>query len=263
MDENENGIPEDDVWMPPELIERARQTALRDANTQEKLEAKRVKKEKRGQRGLRTPPAGRHRILSAACAVLSLLLLAARAALRFWGPFAAAERARAGPVGLALGLLSAAAASALLLIILLPIYPRSYRIAMPVLLGSALLLSFAQAVTISMHTSSQSAAPPPAVNAFGGALLATLLSPLPWLLLGALRRRNTEKFAALLLGIVLGITLLMAGMQLLVRLVRPETPLTISPLTAVDAAQNLFFFLLLLSWPVVSRPILWKKNKEI
>ena len=257
---DENNVPtEQDDWMPPELVERARLAAERDAGSLEKREAKRAKEEKRRQRGigLRYPPAGRHRGLSAAFGVLSLLALLAGALLSFVGPFAAAELENEGPQGRLLGLLSLAALFALLLVMLLPVPKRAYRPALLALLGAALPLHLAQGMATALHRYPEGTATMQAIpNAILGAAVVTLLSALPWLLLGAARRRNTEKLAALFLGIALSISLFGILAQLLPARPGQPAPDPVRPVQQINVLQNLFFLLLIVTWPVLSRPVL-------
>jgi hypothetical protein len=242
--------------MPPELLERARVSAERDAKTQEKLQARQDRYRGRGRLG--APPGGRHRALAAAWAVLSLLGLAAGVA----GSFATAELGRADPLGAALGLLRVAATAALLLVALSSLPPKKYRAALLALLAAGVLLTFAQSFVGTLRSPSENAPLPPAANAIGGALFATLFSAQPWLLLGAARRRSTERLAALLLGISMGLFLFVILAQPLIRLANPGKELEVTPWDFVGMSHQLFLFLLLLSWPVVSRPLRGKAEES-
>ena len=125
-----------------------------------------------------------------------------------------------------------------------------------------LLLSLAQGVATTLHSSPDPGPLPVMLYALLVALLGSLLSPLPWLLLGAARRRDTEKLAALLLGIALALSLLGTLTQLLPPRpgAAPRDP--VRPVQQINILQNLFFLLLIVTWPVLSRPVLEKKISE-
>jgi hypothetical protein len=255
MDEREQNEPGQDDWMPPELVERIRVAAERDARAQ----VYPAKRRGKARRGLRSPPEGRFRDLSAAFAVLSFLALAAEAALRVAGPFAAAELGRVGSPASALGLLRAAASLALLLLVVSAAPLRCYRAWLLALLAASLPLAFAHSIASALHSPNETSALPPVANAIAGALFAALLSAQPWLLLGAARRGSTEKLASLFLGIALGLTALAVLLQMLARRADPAAVPALTPLRALDMAHLLFFFLLLRTWPVLSKPIFEKK----
>jgi hypothetical protein len=228
-------------WQPPELLARQQQTAARDARSAERIAKKQRKRKGKG-KVFGVPPAGKHKALALAALAVSGVGMALHAVLNLVGPFAAEALRNRGALGLALYVGALAVFAGLCVVFLLPL-PRRRMLLTAVLLLQ-LALNTAQGVCKLLHDAPTTSASSPArgVMATFGATILLLLSPSLWLLLGALRRKSTERFA----GMAQMATLLLGlgGMQ--------AAPV----LSAIALAQNAGMFLLLCTWPVLARPVL-------
>jgi hypothetical protein len=234
------------AWQPPELVERARTYARREAQSAEK---RALAQEKRGKRTHGAGPAGKRPGLSLGLLCASAALLIAVLALNLAGPWAGEARANRGAAG---NVLYAAVGALWLLacaLFLLP-WPESKaqgrKAALTVLFGLQTAAVAAMGVLQLLAGSAEAAARAGQV-VFGAALL-LLLSPGLWLLIGLLCGRSFERLAALVQVIVA-----LIGLTALKRNPVPNL---------VVLLQGLVFAAFLLTWPVLTRPVRIAKGKQ-
>ena len=228
-------------WIPPELVERARVAAERDALTAERLA--RPKQKRRKREGLGAPEPRNPRFAFVVAGLCAAFLLAGRAA----GLLAGRSAGGLGDEGFAVALFDWASSLFTLLLYLrfmLPVRKEAHRLALGVLLGCRLASDAAFAAATALAGPERSRVP----TLFLAALMS---SPLILLLYGLLRRRSTEKAAGIL--------------QLLL-------VVTVLPIALYNAftAQNVMKLLqagcmvfLLINWPVLAMPASWEKAADL
>ena len=255
MAENDQApLPEadDDLlnWMPPELIERARRYEERDANTQ-------PPKDKKKRIDYTKPPKGRHRTLSLAALAGGALLLVIGAILSLIGENGTQAMLEKGRLWLALWLAGQAGTLGVYLLCLLPL-GKSRRPALVFALGAGLVFGLAASVTVMLRGDRGEASPAfQIVTVIFSLLIAMAFHANTWLILGALRRKTTEKFSALMGGVNLAISLL----GLITTLARGNADTAVL-VTALGIVQGLCYLCLLVSWPVLDRCVLSKEEGE-
>jgi len=252
MDDNNNQAPaqdDDDLlnWMPPELLERARRYEERDANTkQPKSKKKRV--------DYTVPPKGKRRGLSLGALAGGALVMAVSTALSSMGKYGARNAAEKGRLWLALWLTGQAFTLCVYLLFLLPLPKKPRRAALMLTLGAGLAFSLAASMTNMLPVESESVSLAfQLITILFALLLALAFSPNLWLMLGALRRKTTEKFSVLMGGVNLAISLL----GLISALARGNAGVG-TLVTALNLVQGLCFLCLLACWPVLDRAVLSK-----
>jgi len=235
--------------MPPELVERARIQAECDAVSAAPGKSRRARAKQKPVR-YAEPPRGRHRGRSLAAAVLGALLLAVSSLWLALGTQAPANR---GPLWLALWGAGQAATLCVFLLCLFPLRKAPRRLALIASLGAGLLFGMAASVAAELRRESDMS---PAVQVTAmviATLLALAFAPSLWLLLGALRRKTTEKFAALTAGVSFAVGLL----SLLTTLAGGKAATADPPvcISALELVQSLCFLYLIGSWPVLECPV--------
>ena len=252
MDDNNNQAPaqdNDDLldWMPPELVERSRKYEERDANTkQPKIKKKRV--------SFTEPPRAKRRGFSLAALAGGALVMAVSTSLSAMGNHGAQALAEKGRVWLALWLAGQAFTLCVYLLFLLPMPKKPRRAALILTLGGGLAFGLAASMTNMMPVESESVSlAAQIITIFFALLLALAFSPNLWLMLGALRRKTTEKFSVLMGGVNLAVSLL----GLVTTLARGDTGMG-TLVTALNIGQGLCFLCLLATWPVLDRAVLPK-----
>ena len=234
-------------WMPPELIERAREYAQRDANTNPiKGKKKRI--------DYAVPPKGNHWALSLATLAGGALLLVIGTFLQGTGSLALKALEDKGDLWFSLWLAGQAGTLCVYLLCLLPLDKKLRRAALVLALSVSLAFGLAASVTTMRPGDSESISPTAQlVVILFSLLIALAFHANTWLLLGVLRRKTTEKFSALMGGITLAISLLglLAGLS--------ETGALV---TALGIAQGLCFLCLIATWPVLDRALLPKGETD-
>jgi len=245
---DENVIPVDEDlldWMPPELVERARQTAEKDAGIA-------TRKTKKSRADLTTPPEGKSRPFSLAALAGGALLLIPVTYLSATGAGGAQNLLEKGRLWLALWLVSQAATLCAYLLCLLPLREAKRRSALVLALGAGLAFALAASAANMLRGTGGNTAPSLQIAALVvSMLLAMAVSPNLWLILGVLRRRSTEKFSALMGGINLGI----GALGLLAALAGGKAD-ALTPITALSLVQGLCYLCMLISWPILDRAVL-------
>jgi len=234
-------------WMPPELIERAREYAQRDANTNPiKGKKKRI--------DYAVPPKGNHWALSLATLAGGALLLVIGTFLQGTGSLALKALEDKGDLWFSLWLAGQAGTLCVYLLCLLPLDKKLRRAALVLALSVSLAFGLAASVT-AMRPGEQNRVSPAVqiVTVIFSLLIALAFHSNTWLILGALRRKTTEKFAALMGGVNLAISFigLLTGLGEAGALI-----------TALGIVQGLCFLCLLASWPVLNRAVLSKTEGE-
>ena len=221
-------------WVPPELIERARVAAERDAASRQQQQKKQPRRRQKAERKS-------HRGLAAVMLGLSIALLLAGVVTRLLAE------------GKQRGRLAAHIAVAVLTVLvqiklLLPMKKFSHRKALLVLLPlnlAAIYTAYAWALrTVS----------PPAENRTSWLVMSIILtvamaalSPTLWLLFGVARGKRTERLAAVMAFVLLGIQLLSRAMAVT---------------DVLGYVQSAAFALALLAWPVTQTPVLQTQTKK-
>ena len=245
--------PDDDLldWMPPELVERARKYEERDASTkQSKVKKKRV--------DYTVPPKAKRKRFSLGALAGGALLMAVSTALSATGAYGAQSVQEKGRVWLALWLAGQAFTLCVYLLFLLPMPKKPRRAALILTLGGGLAFGLAASMTNMMPVESESVSlPVQIITLIFALLLALAFSPNLWLMLGALRRKTTEKFSVLMGGINLAIGLL----GLITTLAKGNTGMG-TLVTALNIGQGLCFLCLVASWPVLDRAVLSKGETD-
>jgi hypothetical protein len=236
--------PDDDLldWMPPELVERARQTAERDAGAA-------PPRAKRRRADYTKPPGGRRPLFSLAALAGGALLLAVGTALSATGARGAQGLAEKGRPGFALWLAGQSATLCVYLFCLLPLGRRARRPALAAALGAGLALSLAASLAAMLRGGRGKGIE--LLSVAFAALLTMAFSPNLWLILGMLRRRTTEKFSALM-----GSANLAVGLVGLIAALAGHKADRSTAFTALSLAQGLCYLALLASWPVLDRAVL-------
>jgi len=267
--------------MPPELVERARVQAERDAQSAAPGKPGRSRRARAQQKPVRyvEPPRGEHRGRSLAAAVLGALLLSADSLWQALGTRAPASR---GMLWLALWGIGQAAGLCVYLLCLFPMGNKTHygnslpmenpeptgnilptenklrRLALIAALGVSLLFGMAASVAAELRKGPGNDSPAVWITALAVATLLVLaFSPSLWLLLGALRRKTTEKFAAFTAGVSLAVSLI--GLILTLTGGKAATAQPPVYIAALNLAQSLCFLYLIATWPVLDRPVLEPK----
>jgi len=271
-------------WMPPELVERARVQAERDAQSAAPGKSGRFGRTRAQQKPVRyvEPPRGEHRGRSLAAAVLGALLLTGGSLWQALGTRAPASR---GTLWLALWAIGQAAGLCVYLLCLFPMGnilpirnsvptssslptgnkdPAEKKLRRPALiaaLGAHLLFGMAASVVAELRKGPGNDSPAVWITAMVIApLLALAFAPGLWLLLGALRRKTTEKFAAFTAGVSLAVGLL--GLILTLTGGKAATAQPPVHISALNLAQSLCFLYLIATWPVLDRAVLTNPDLE-
>jgi len=244
--------PDDDLlsWMPPELVERARQYEERDAGTGQP-------KGKRRRVDYTAAPKGKHRALSLAALAGGGLLLILGTFLSATGSRGAQALPEKGRLWFALWLAGQAATLCIYLLCLLPMGQKLRRSALAAALGLGLAFALAASVTTMAPRDSDSLSYR-IITILFALLLAMAFSPNSWLLLGILRRRSSEKFSVLMGSVNLAIGLL----GLIATLAGGKTDAS-TPITALGIVQGLCYLCLIASWPILDRAVLSKPEGAI
>ena len=242
--------PDDDLlnWMPPELVERARQYEERDAGIQQKPNGKRRRVD------FTAPPEGKHRPLSLIALTIGALLLILGTTLSATGARGAQALLEKGRLGFVLWLAGQAATLCIYLVCLLPLRQKPRRPALAAALGLGLAFMLAaSAITLPPRGSDGLAYQ--IVTFFLALALAAAFSPNAWLLLGILRRRSSEKFSVLMGGFTFAF-----GLLSLISTLAGGRADASTPITALGVVQGLCYLTLIASWPVLDRSVLSKKG---
>ncbi|MDR0531195.1 MAG: hypothetical protein LBG83_03925 [Oscillospiraceae bacterium] len=246
-------------WLPPELAERARVAAARDAQTAERIAAKKTKdrdKKNRKDREPPKPPEPRNPRFALAITLLGLALYLAR-------EVATALAAPGRAAGVAALNYAAAACTALVYVKFL-VGRRWHK---PVL-GALLALGLGCGVASALWSTALEPERSQRAIGYASAALALILSPMFWLLYGLLRRQSAERRAGLMQLVVLIISLLsllLGGAARLMNLAQ-QKPAAAEPLITPERALNFFegvaLLFLLMNWPVLDRTILGEKKPD-
>lgn len=251
---NEENTPQeqDDLlnWMPPELVERARITAEKDA----KLYAP-----KKRRTNFSTPPKGDKPRFSLAALLCGALLQVLLIALMAVGANAQEAVQRNGRLWLALWLVSQACILCVYLLYLLPLGRETRRPVLATMLAASLASS--AAFGIAQLPSQKGDYPMWAVVASAAfmVLLEMALKPNLWLLIGLLRRKPTEKFSALMgwaafALVTFGLITALAGKN-----TGPVSPPHY--VTVLTMLSHLCHLGLIHTWPVLDRAVLSKQTE--
>jgi len=227
-------------WMPPELVERARYTAEKDAKTFEP---------KKRRLNLVTPPAGKRKKLSLAALLCGVLLLAANTVLSATGANGQLAVMQKSRLWFALWMTGQAAMLCVYLLSLLPLSKEMRRPALLTVLGTVLIANSVSGIIVSLRQEGDF----PLAFLIGMIVFSSLLilafSPELWLMLGVLRGKTTEKLSAMMGSVILLISLIMAKRD------------AAAYLSALKFVQGLCYVTLLFSWPVLERPVLSKPTE--
>lgn len=237
---------EDDLlgWMPPELTQRARYTAEKDAGIYPSKKKKKV--------DFNRPPAGKHRTLSLAMLIGGAVLLALSTTLAAAGANGEQAVLEKGRIWYALWIVGQAASMCVYLLFLLPLSRDMRRPALFTIMGAGLLCSLGGGlIAILSQRGDYPLGFMIATTAFT-LLLALAFTPSVWLLLGLARGKTSEKAAA-----VMGcVNVLVQLIGLIGKLTGSGTQTPPAYVTALDVVQCVCYVILLFNWPVLERPVL-------
>ena len=239
MDENQSPREEEDLleWMPPELVERARTAAERDAHSAERRTS-RQKKDKRG----------RAAALAVICSGLQLAAI-------FFALFGRRTEEIKGALSLTAHLLLAVLMLLVYLVFLLPWPQDERRKALAALTLLCCAVFFVRGAAVMRRGSAAEI-----VASCLGMLILVVLSPVPWLMLGALRRKHM-RVAAVMAFLAVALALFVnAAKAANAQMTGEPAPDKAAAYTLLGYLQNLLLGVLLLVWPVVEQPILTKKG---
>jgi len=246
-------MTDDQDWLPPELVERAKITAERDAATAEKLANDAEKKQKR--KSLGPPEARNPRFAFLISGVCLLLFLAGFIESYLTKP----------PASLLENILNWVATGFSVLIYLkfmLPVFKKHHKLILGILIAVKVLCSSASTVIAALAETD----PTKKSSSLFAAGLALLISPMFWLLYGIIRRQSSEKRAALIqlaVSAVLLILLLIGAIAWFINRIKGN-PFN-SDMFTLSRLFNLLhrtgMVLLLMNWPVLDRPSSFEKAK--
>jgi len=247
-------MTEDEDWLPPELVERAKITAERDAATAAKLAEGSQKKKKRKPLG---PPEARNPRFAFIVSGLCLLLFLAGSV---------ASYLREAPAGLPVQILNWISTGCSVLIYLkfmLPVLKKHHKLILGIPLAVKLLCGIASAVIVALAESDRTKM----TSGLAAAVLRPLINPMFWLLYGIVRRQSSEKRAGLVqlaASAVLFVSLLIVAIDWLVSHLK-GTPFSNGDLFTLSRLFNLLhgtgMVLLLMNWPVLERSASFEKAK--
>jgi len=244
-------MTEDEDWLPPELVERAKITAERDAATAAKLADGADKKQKRKPLG---PPEARNPRFAFVVSGICLLLFLAGSAAAYQTDAAGSLLAQI------LSWVSAAFSVLIYLKFMLPVLKKHHKLILGILIAVKVLCSSAAAIITSLAETDRTKM----ASGLVAAALALAISPMFWLLYGIVRRQSSEKRAALIQlasSAILLLSLLIAAIAWLVNRLKGK-PFS-SDLFTLSRLFNLLhgvgIVFLLMSWPVLDRPAGFEK----
>ena len=231
-------------WMPPELTQRARYTAEKDAGIYPSKKKKKMDFTK--------PPAGKHRALSLAMLIGGAVLLALSTTLAASGANGEQAVLEKGRIWYALWIIGQAASLCVYLLFLLPLSSDMRRPALFTIMGAGLLSSLGGGLTALLGQRGDYALGFVIASIVFTLLLALAFTPSVWLLLGLARRRTSERAAA-----VMGcVNILIQLIGLIGKLTGSGTDSPPAYVTALDIVQCACFVTLLFNWPVLEQPVL-------
>ena len=246
-------MTEEEDWIPPELAERAKITAERDAATAEKLANSAEKKKKRKPLG---PPETRNpRFAFIVSGICLLFFLAGYAATYLTEPPVGSPRKILSWIGAVFSVL-------IYLKFMLPVLKQHHKLILGILLAGKLICNSATAVIDALAEAD-------AANQASGlvsVVFLLLVSPMFWLLYGILRRQSSEKRAAIIQFVVFIILFLILLVTAIIWLVnrlqgKPYDNELLRLPRLFSMLQGAGLALLLMNWPVLDRPAGFEKAK--